>query len=92
MKVTKLDRRHKGHTCFKYYVIPDYQPNTTLINTLFEWREWAWQTWGTGVERDHIYSRLGDIPWAWHIDSPNHVYRIYLRDEKELAWFTLRWS
>lgn len=93
-RIQKLDRRHTGHGVFKYYITPLGNTNdwSTRYNILQEWREWCWQTWGPGTERDHaMRSRTTkDWPWAWDIE--HYHCRLYLRGDEELAWFGLKFQ
>jgi len=61
----------------------------------FEWRNWCWDTWGPGLERDMAVEwnskAWGDeVKWAWHTNDG--AKRLYFATEKELNWFTLRWA
>ena len=96
--ITKTNHRHKAHNLFAYYVKPKYTffphaANNTSTNFRFnEWRMWAWETWGPSAERDSPFVRgWKDNPvWAWHTED--NQLRLYLRSEKELNWFKLRWT
>jgi hypothetical protein len=87
-KVTKMDRRHTGNHKFKYYV----SVKLTRLSTFGDfnsYREWCWNTWGPSMELK--WATLDDAPtWAWMTEF--NQLRIYLKSEKELAWFQLKWS
>lgn len=96
IKITKTNYRHKAHDIFAYYVTPQHSflPYASSSSKSFEfnqWRIWAWETWGPSAERDSSFVRgWKDKPvWAWHTEDSQ--LRIYLRTEKELNWFKLRW-
>lgn len=61
LKFTKLDRRHKGHGLFKYYVDvvsgsislgvgSYYQTRITHLINFNEFRKWCFDTWGNSCE------------------------------------------
>ena len=83
MKITVMDKRHKGVRRFAYYVAPTRESMKTFV----DWREWCWETFGPGTERD-LASNRPDAQWAWHsVDC----YRIYFKSSKELNWFKMKW-
>lgn len=84
MKITVMDKRHKGYKRFAYYVVPTSDSMATFV----DWREWCWETFGPGTERDFSSNRP-DSQWAWH--SVEGYYRIYFRSSKELNWFKMKW-
>jgi hypothetical protein len=91
--ITRLDRRHKGHSKFSHYIMPVW--SSTLADKLkfFEWRTWCWSTWGPGLEREvaiEFGTSIHDVKWAWHTNDG--AKRIYFASEKELNWFVLTWS
>lgn len=97
VKITKTNRRHKAHDVFDYYVTPQYSflpyaSSSTRSFKFNEWRIWAWETWGPSAERDSTFLRdQKELPlWAWHTEEES--LRLYLRSEKELNWFKLRWT
>jgi hypothetical protein len=98
-EIVKLDGRHAGHKVFTHYIVPNlaYGPVWgQLVEDkirFFKWREWCWETWGAGLERDVAIEFSNDIHevwWAWHIDD--RIKRLYFRTEKELDWFILKWG
>jgi hypothetical protein len=94
-RVSPLDRRHKGHKYFSHYVMPIWTMHLEDKLRYFEWRNWCWDTWGPGLERDMAVEwnskAWGDeVKWAWHTDDG--AKRLYFATEKELNWFNLRWA
>lgn len=101
----KLDKRHTGHSDFKY-AIGSGSGKIFKQNSFCEIREWCWTTYGPSKEinewvEDLKYSPLsqwqlisyGPIThhnefWAWQNNFYNR--RIFLRTDKELALFKLR--
>lgn len=98
-KINKLDRRHNGNGLWKYYITVK-RPTTTrreAKNTFFQIRDWAWTTWGPSKEllewvedQGNIHAHCQNEHWSWQSDI-YHV-RLYLRTDKELSFFLLRWS
>lgn len=87
MTITKLDGRYTGGRQFHYMV--EFTRPYTEGEMFCEVREWCWTTWGPGRELKFV-SFDSDTQWCFMTD--NHRTRIYLRDKKEVEWFTLRWS
>lgn len=87
-RVTKLDRRYTGSGQFKYYISPKgistWAVSKPLLHT---WRMWCWEQWGASGERDWCPD---DSVWAW--DTEHHHLRIYLKGDKELSMFHLKWG
>ena len=98
IKVKKLDKRNNGYGKFKYSV-----HSTSLYSQEFyEIRKWMWDTWGASKELKEwmLDSRL--VPskaesiscqnehWSWQNDD--YARRLYLRSDKELVLFRLRWE
>ena len=104
LKFTKLDKRHRGHDEFQYYVtvqdkpIHRYRPGGTSYVGFFALRSLCAETWGLSCERE-LYLKLKhenryielNNHWAWHTDINNGQYRIYLRSDEERAWLLLKW-
>lgn len=97
-KVNKLDRRHNGHGFWKYHITMKYSTTRREAkNNFFQMRDWAWATWGSSKEllewiedRDYVNALCQNEHWSWQSDY-YHV-RLYLRTDKELSLFLLRWS
>jgi len=88
-KVTKMDKRHTASHKFKYYITPRGTSVEWNRKLLAAFREWAWTNWGPSTERD--WASLEFSPtWAWDTEY-NHL-RIYLRGDKELSMFHLKWG
>jgi len=89
MKVTRLDKRHKGTEYYQYYVTPVGSSTHNQVKQFHDWRVWCWESWGAGAERDYAFV-APDAVWGWHSEYTER--RIYLKSVKELNWFKLRWS
>lgn len=99
-KIIKLDKRFKGNGHFKYGA-------TTNFEHIFcEMREWCWTTFGPSKEigywLDDTDFRIHYMPkpktvvhhnehWSWHSDDLS-FNKIFLRSEKELVLFKLRFE
>ena len=86
-KVTKLDRRHNGHTWYKYYITPniyEYQESRQLLTDL---RNWCWVTYGPSSELG--WNKPGSL-WAWDTEHGNK--RIYLKSDAEMTLFKLKYG
>lgn len=91
-KITVLDKRFTGHEKFKYQVTPTLLHIDTKVVYSIAWREWCWETFGPGIERDNsnlVSLEDRDFKWAWH--SEYRSIRLYLKGDEELNWFKLRW-
>jgi hypothetical protein len=88
-KIVRLDRRHKGHNSFRYYVSSQSLYREEKILEFLELRKWAWETFGPGLERDYS-SYSPESVWGWHDEYSSP--RIYFKDDKELNWFKLRFG
>lgn len=95
IKVKKLDKRNTGYGKFKYAV------NSTSLyaKEFYEIRAWMWDTWGASKElKDWMLDFRISIDavgcqnehWCWQNDEYNR--RLYLRTDKELVLFRLRWE
>lgn len=104
-KVTKLNRKYTGYEHFQYIVTVERPKNNRFLDfqeikqEWFELREWCWTTWGPSKEiEDWLKATMIDptthvsqnTHWCWQNDK--YATRIYLTSDKELNWFTLRWS
>lgn len=101
LKIKKTDGRYAGHNIFAYVV--DVKagsqgfPSLYRLINLHEVRQWCWTTWGPGCEREHYLEMLRlkhheglNEHWCWHTDYGET--KIYLRTEKDLTWFRLKWA
>jgi hypothetical protein len=97
-KIKKLDKRYNGGEQFKYMVDVNYSrpSNDTYLTRVdkikeyVEIRIWAWQTWGESCEISSYTTLKKDYVWSWDSDHSN--MRFYMKGDKELAWFQLKWS
>ena len=90
MKITVMDKRHKGKPQFSFYVTPTLTITSSVHTTelFLMWREWCFEAFGVGIERDLSQYRE-DIKWAWHTEAGEK--RLYFKSSKELNWFKMRW-
>lgn len=81
----KLDRRFAGGAEFNYcldFFGPDKGKHFCEV------RNWFWETFGPSSEL--IFYVDSDQVWAWITDG--HRTRIYIKSNKELEWYKLRWG
>lgn len=88
MKITVMDKRHKGKLWFSFYVTPTMTSVRPKVDMFIIWREWCFETFGLGIERDLAHHRE-DVKWAWHTEDG--LLRIYFKSQKELNWFKMKW-
>lgn len=92
--IRKLDKRFTGHRDFSHRV--EFRgPTVEKALKYIEVRNWCWERLGPGFERDiffKIKSQLTDVVWCWHTDTTNLDFCLYFQSEKELNFFTLKWS
>lgn len=103
----KLDRRNTGFLYWKYYIDrpkSDYGQFLTLYTSqtiFFQWREWCWAQWGASKELDDWIEDLRHPTLSNQYVSHNEQWcfvhnqystRIYLRGDKELSTFLLKWA
>lgn len=101
----KLDRRNTGYGNWTYYLNKPRMGNSIIFGLqesyqkFYEWRNWCWQTWGPSKELQHWLEDLRNPnqlavshneQWCWQNDE--YATRIYLRTDKELSIFLLKWS
>jgi hypothetical protein len=102
-KVKKLDKRYSGGDQFKYMidlnqsrppsdtrVWPSSFNRIDKIKEYVDIRIWAWQTWGESCEISSYIVLKKEYLWSWDSDHSN--MRFYMKGDKELAWFQLKWS
>jgi hypothetical protein len=85
--VTKLDRRHNGHTEFKYSISPTPRDYIESRRLLTELRIWCWTTFGPSSELG--WSETPQL-WAWDTEHGNK--RIYLKSDAEMTFFKLKFG
>ena len=98
IKIKKLDKRHTGYGKFKYAV----HSNSLYSKEFYDIRSWMWSTWGASKELKDwmidsriILSKSESLGcqneyWSWQNDDYHR--RLYLRTDKELVLFKLRWE
>jgi hypothetical protein len=85
VRLKKLDRRYTGGAEFDYcldFFGPDKGKYFCQV------RNWFWETFGPSSEM--LYYDDSDQVWAWITDT--YRTRIYIRSNKELEWYKLRWE
>jgi hypothetical protein len=95
IKLENLDGRHNASHIFssRAWVLPDGgNARLNFINI----REWCWETFGPGVERDlipltFVPGQASPYKWAFHYDPYRNSCYIYLKREL-LTAFLLKWS
>lgn len=100
----KLDKRNTGFGHWMYYINRPkryYNSAFTLHQSqqvFFGWREWCWKTWGASkelvdwLEDKRQTTELVSHNEHWCFQNDQYATRIYLRSDKELSLFLLRWS
>ena len=80
----KLDKRYTGSHLFEYRIDFDY-PRREQFKQI---RNWCWETFGPSCELNFL-SKGEEKVWAWTTDS--YRVRLYLKSDKEVNWYKLRW-
>lgn len=101
----KLDKRNTGFGHWTYYINRPSRNSLISYPSLYEsqqiffaWREWCWQTWGPSKELVDWLEDTRQTTEAvshnkhWCFQNDQYSTRIYLRTDKELSMFLLRWS
>ena len=85
MKIRKLDRRCAAFGSFDFGInfVKDEREKFVRI------REWCWATYGPSTELENHWINTDSV-WAWESNQWNT--RLYLRGDKELGYFKLKWS
>lgn len=87
-KITKLTKQWNGYGHFKWVIQPARCSEVVARDLLSYWREWAWNTFGSG--RELLWS-IDDTPGAvWAFDTAHNNKRIYLKSDVELVLFQLK--
>ena len=105
-KIIKTDRRHTAHHIFQYYVEPVHEYGVgrdERITAFKHLREWCWESFGPGCERDFVVIRpvsagtdgqcqMASVErWAWWTTTEgNQELRIYFKEDA-MAFFKLKW-
>ncbi len=84
-RLKRLDRRFAGGAEFDYCL--DFFGHDKG-KYFCEMRNWFWETFGPSSEL--IFYADSDQVWAWITDG--HRTRIYIKSNKELEWYKLRWE
>lgn len=102
LTIKKTDKRHTGYAEWQYVVIVEQAKYSGLfgrgqrILDLNEIRNWCSQTWQASCELElWLVAKINSDPtklnqhWCWHTNYDN--FKIYLRSDKEVNWFKLKW-
>ena len=94
LKLTKIDRRHKGYGKFNYFVSVPFSHSLLLADReeiFCNWRIWCWNTWGPSCELAYHdgYKTYSSKNWCW--ETSEYGMRLYLADELEASAFSLQW-
>lgn len=93
-RVTRLDRRYNGHTKFKYSISLTAVPYLEQQRVFQELREWFWENYGPSMELEWALAQANanetEPIWAW--DTEHHNKRLYVRGDKELTFFQLKFN
>lgn len=106
LQVVRLDKRWAGYRQFRYCInfVEHYMSSRNDRLRLFnDIRSWCTDTWGVSCERDIYIILAEDLSkakhddslnghWAWHSDLNTGTFRFYLKTDKEVEFFMLRWS
>ena len=87
--ISPLDGRHAGNRMFTHRA-EILGPWDQRRHNFVEMRQWCWESYGPGVERDLSHC-LPDTKWAWHVGENPSSYYIYLKAE-QLTHFSLKWK
>lgn len=91
----QLDRRHNGHSRFKYRVMIGGEDRFDRTQNLNEIRDWCWQIWGSSGELDNSWTRhfkdRRTVVWCWRYDLSERGGYIYLKDDEQASFFKLKW-
>lgn len=86
MKLKKLDKRHKGHSMFKYMAEFRYSESEKF----YQARNWCWEQWGPSSELNLMHRiESSSQQWGWAVEE--FSLRLYVATDKEYQWFILRW-
>jgi len=98
IKIKRTDKRHTAYDRFKYYVEVknDVWPDRVAVHEkFFELRLWCWETWGPSREVDQYSLDFENTfdknsHWGWLNDQ--YRARLYLGNDADAAFFTLKWA
>jgi hypothetical protein len=90
LQLERLDGRHNASRVYTHRVWiygSDFDSKKNYIDL----REWCWETFGPGCERDLIwYNKSSSYRWAFHHSQKSDSMYIYLKEEV-LTTFMLKW-
>lgn len=102
-QITRLDHRFSHKGSFDYVI--EFSKSTWLGTGVLDFdraRRWMNQTWGWSqdvetrsalkrrwTDSTNVAVQEEDINWHWAYSVQYNDYRIYLKGDKELAWFQL---
>lgn len=91
MKFVKQTRRNTGSEKFPYAITFDH--GLKELQNFVEIRNWAWETFGPGVEY-WVYDTQQDFTsWAWINElHPSRRVRILFKNEQDFVLATLKWK
>jgi hypothetical protein len=84
LRPQKLDGRYTGNHLFQYRIDFDYRSREQFKQI----RNWCWETFGPSCELNFL-TKDEEKVWAWTTDS--YRVRLYLKSDKEVNWYKLRW-
>jgi len=87
-----MDKRFDGYPLFKYRVSISGE-KVDRAKYIFQILKWMTETYGHSVPLEHFLlldEKSGkSTKWSWK-DEEYGIY-IYLKDNEEMQWFTLKW-
>jgi hypothetical protein len=85
-KIT-LDRRFSGFNRFKFAL----EYTSKELDLYCQHREWFWTTFNSSCELEAQYKISNPNPdWCWELTQ--WKIRIYVKSDKEMNWFALKWG
>ena len=90
LQLERLDGRHNASRVYTHRVWIRGS-GAERKKMYIQLREWCWETFGPGCERDLIwYNDSSSYRWAFHFDQKSEAPYIYLKEEV-LTAFMLKW-
>ena len=88
MLIQKLDNRFRGHEFFEFAIVFRVEEIPQFVTA----REWCWETMGPSTElENHWVNTNHDWAWECNVSTVRPTARIYLKSNKELVYFNLKW-
>ena len=84
MKIQRLDRRFAAFGSFDFGIFYTRDQRWDFVNQ----RNWCWATMGPATELENHWLNIDSV-WAWEFNQWNT--RLYLKSDKELGYFKLKW-